>query len=91
MTTGDGGGGSSANSADKDDPLLIACARGRERLFVFSRREPTEDKPRDVFNERPRGELNAAAAAAAKAASALARYATIHTTLGDIRCKLFCD
>lgn len=82
------GGGA---AQEHDDPLLLACSHRRERFFVYSRREPTDDPPRDVFNERPKAEQSAAAAAAARAASAGARHATIHTTKGDIRVKLFLD
>eukprot|EP00019_Armaparvus_languidus_P009056 CAMPEP_0168600600 /NCGR_PEP_ID=MMETSP0420-20121227/12881_1 /TAXON_ID=498008 /ORGANISM="Pessonella sp." /LENGTH=506 /DNA_ID=CAMNT_0008638723 /DNA_START=254 /DNA_END=1771 /DNA_ORIENTATION=+ len=91
LLTGNAEGGAQGASETNDDPLVVATASKRERVFIFSRREPVDEPPRDVFNERPKAEATAAALAAAKAKSALARYATLHTTLGDVRIKLFPD
>jgi peptidylprolyl isomerase domain and WD repeat-containing protein 1 len=74
-----------------EDPTLIACAVKSDRFYVYSRREPSDDEPRDIFNERPRADQVAAATAANARAANLARYATVHTTRGDIRCRLFLD
>lgn len=42
------------------DPTIVAAAYRRERLYLFTRREPIDsDDPllgRDVFNEKPSGE-----------------------------------
>ena len=81
------------------DPTLLCCAYNKERLYLFTQREPTEEgeeeagKGRDVFNERPVGEAAAAAAAALPMGSLLdlPRGAIIHTTYGDIWVKLFPD
>lgn len=80
-----------AVAASGEDPTLLTCAFKNERFYVYTRREPRDDEPRDIFNERPRADQVAAAAAANARAANLARYATIHTTRGDIRCRLFLD
>lgn len=80
------------------DPTLLCCAYGKERLYLFTQREPSDDdeepgRGRDVFNERPVGEAAAAAAGALAMGSLLdlPRGAVIHTTYGDIWVKLFPD
>ncbi len=83
--------GAAVAAAAGEDPTLIACALKSDRFYVYTRREPSDDEPRDIFNERPRADQVAAAAAANVRAANLARYATIHTTRGDIRCRLFLD
>jgi hypothetical protein len=59
-------------------PSLVSC----------SRRETGE---RDVYNEKPTRDEMSTAAPAAVAAGPLARKATIHTTLGDIKVELYPD
>lgn len=76
------------------DPTLMACAFKRQRLYIFSRREPADADDaagRDVFNEKPPpDELLAIEDGGAEAgAGELPRGAIIHTTRGDIHCKLF--
>uniref|UniRef100_A0A1D1ZNV2 peptidylprolyl isomerase n=2 Tax=Auxenochlorella protothecoides TaxID=3075 RepID=A0A1D1ZNV2_AUXPR len=87
------------------DPTLLACAAGRQRLYLFTRREPAEEASgagggRDVYNERPlggEGEAGEAggggggASGSAAAAPDLPRGAVVHTTRGDIALKLFPD
>jgi peptidylprolyl isomerase domain and WD repeat-containing protein 1 len=83
------------------DPTLVACAHGKPRLYLFSRREPEDPgesgdpaRGRDVFNEKPAAEAALAAAVAGGAPGAAAdlpRAAVIHTTKGDIWVKLFPD
>eukprot|EP00887_Chlorella_sp_A99_P006803 scaffold2.g6803.t1 len=80
------------------DPTLLACAYKRQRLYLFTQREPQEAEDaassRDVFNERPVGDEAAALAAAGAAggpAADLPRGAVLHTTKGDIWFKLFPD
>jgi peptidylprolyl isomerase domain and WD repeat-containing protein 1 len=43
------------------DPTIVACAAGKQRFYLFTKREPEADGEggetgRDVFNERPSGE-----------------------------------
>lgn len=81
------------------DPTLLCCAYRKERMYLFTQREPSEDedefgKGRDVFNEKPVGEAAIAAAAGALNVGSLLdlpRGAIIHTTYGDIWVKLFPD
>lgn len=101
----DGGAGDAAGgravggSKYMQDPTLVTTAFKRQRLYLFSRREPEEGGDdasgggRDVFNERPAvHELEAAAAGAgAAAARGAASSVTLCTTAGDIRLRLFAD
>ncbi|KAK3235787.1 Peptidylprolyl isomerase [Cymbomonas tetramitiformis] len=80
------------------DPTLICTAYKKDRLYLFSRREPEDAEDaatgRDVFNEKPRAdELMSADAVpiTGTAKHSMARGATIHTTLGDIEVKLYMD
>lgn len=82
------------------DPTLLCCAFQKQRLYLFTQREPAESEDmaaaRDVFNERPVGEAAAAAleaggATAGPSALELPRGAIIHTNKGDIFLKLFPD
>ena len=88
-TTGDSEGG-----LVEIDPTIVATSFNSNRFFLFTDRLPGED--RDVFNEAVEA-VHAAAAAGAAAvrtarpilAGALAKFATLHTTMGDIRLQLF--
>lgn len=75
------------------DPTLIATAYKKQRLYLFTRREPADAEDatmgRDVFNEKPSTEELLAADAAGGGASLLPRGAVLHTTKGDITLKLF--
>ena len=86
----------SALKAAEPDPTLVCCSFKKQRIFLFSKREPEDVEDinlgRDVFNERPKAEdAMLAKATTAGAGSALALNATIHTTKGDIHFKLFAD
>jgi len=80
------------------DPTLICSAFKRQRIYLFSRREPAELEEggdaaaggRDVFNEKPSLE-DIMAAEAETPAAVLPRGVVIHTTKGDITLKLFPD
>eukprot|EP00879_Flechtneria_rotunda_P011496 GHRR01012009.1.p2 GENE.GHRR01012009.1~~GHRR01012009.1.p2 ORF type:complete len:245 (+),score=72.74 GHRR01012009.1:4647-5381(+) len=77
------------------DPTLVACAYKKQRLYLFTRREPADAEDaaagRDVFNEKPSTEELLAADGAGAGASALPRGACMHTTKGDITLRLFPD
>eukprot|EP00923_Selenidium_pygospionis_P028685 GHVN01051382.1.p1 GENE.GHVN01051382.1~~GHVN01051382.1.p1 ORF type:complete len:672 (+),score=109.10 GHVN01051382.1:768-2783(+) len=83
-TTGDGA------KVLKSDPTFIATAYKKKRFYMFTLREPTDglsvSESRDVFNEVPTKEEQQAAVIEP---ARLGKEATIHTTMGDIRIKLF--
>ena len=86
------GGGGDAQLADA---TLLAVAHRRQRVYLFSRREPMSagsaaDALRDVFNEPPSASEIAVAAAGAAAAhrAVLCHEAVLHTSKGDIFFKL---
>ncbi|KAF6258211.1 hypothetical protein COO60DRAFT_1295463 [Scenedesmus sp. NREL 46B-D3] len=75
------------------DPTLVALAYKKQRLYIFTKREPADAEDasmgRDVFNEKP--STDELLAAEAGATSALPRGACVHTTKGDITIRLFPD
>lgn len=78
------------------DALLLTCAYNKQRLYLFTPREPedTEDAAasRDVFNEKPTAdEIVPVEDDGGAAAATLPRGAIIHTTRGDIWLRLFPD
>ncbi|KAG8734112.1 hypothetical protein FRC11_011798 [Ceratobasidium sp. 423] len=81
-----------ANKEERD-PTLFCTAYKRPRFYMFTREEPEDNKlsgDRDVFNEKPtREEQTIASAQPVKAAQSLGTTAVIHTTMGDIHCRLF--
>jgi len=86
--------GSGIKITDEEDPTLFCCAFKKSRFFLFTRREPEEpegdgEMGRDVFNEKPSKEDLALAEREAK--GPLPREATINTSYGEIRLKLFPD
>ncbi|CAE6442967.1 unnamed protein product, partial [Rhizoctonia solani] len=78
---------------EERDPILFCTAYKRPRFYMFTREEPEDNKlsgDRDVFNEKPtREEQTIASAQPVKAAQSLGTTAVIHTTMGDIHCRLF--
>ncbi|GAA5871767.1 hypothetical protein JCM8547_008137 [Rhodosporidiobolus lusitaniae] len=80
--------------ADKDerDPTLFCTAWKRPRFYLFTREEP-EDKSgeRDVYNEKPTRDEMSTAAPTLAPSGPLAKKATIHTTMGDIKLELYPD
>ncbi|KAL1521995.1 hypothetical protein AB1Y20_021640 [Prymnesium parvum] len=86
--------GSGAKISSEEDPTLFCCAFKRSRFYMFTLREPEEpdgddQMGRDVFNEKPSKEDLALAAREAK--GPLPRMATLNTSYGEIRIKLFPD
>ena len=86
--------GAGVKITDEDDPTIFCAAFKKSRFFLFSRREPEEPEGddqlgRDVFNEKPSKEDLALAEREAK--GPLPRVATINTSYGEIRLKLFPD
>ncbi|CAE6448309.1 unnamed protein product [Rhizoctonia solani] len=81
-----------ANKEERD-PTLFCTAYKRPRFYMFTREEPEDNKlsgDRDVFNEKPtREEQTIASAQPVKSAQSLSTTAVIHTTMGDIHCRLF--
>ncbi|XP_041356823.1 peptidylprolyl isomerase domain and WD repeat-containing protein 1-like isoform X2 [Gigantopelta aegis] len=74
------------------DPTLFCSAFKKNRFYMFTRREPDDtkstDTERDVFNEKPSKEEVVAATQDA-AYTRVSDACVIHTTLGDMHCKLF--
>lgn len=78
------------------DTTLICSAYKKERFYLFTRREPEVDQDgsssRDVFNERPIGEIKSSTdefVSDSSRISSLPRGAVMHTTFGDIWLKFF--
>jgi peptidylprolyl isomerase domain and WD repeat-containing protein 1 len=90
---------SSKTLASVGDPMLLASAYRKQRLYLFSKREPEDASDdfsvgRDVLNERPTGEMADKAAPTAMPLADVLNLpggAIIHTTMGDIHLKLFPD
>lgn len=76
----------------KGDPTLFCTAFKKNRFYLFSTREPEDtksiDAERDVFNEKPSKE-DIIAATESLSQQQLYPNCVIHTTMGDIHCKLF--
>lgn len=74
------------------DPTLFCTAFKKNRFYLFSTREPEDtksiDAERDVFNEKPSKE-DIIAATESLSQQQLHHNCIIHTTMGDIHCKLF--
>jgi len=81
--------------ASHPDPTLLCTAFKKNRFYLFTKREPEESSgenatgaDRDVFNEKPSRE-DIIAATEAPAQQKIWENCIIHTTMGDIHCKLF--
>lgn len=88
--------GSDAQKQTTGDPTLVCSAYRKERFYLFTQREPSEEEEaatgRDVLNERPTGAGEVGAGELAMGSLLdLPRGAIIHTTFGDIWVKLFPD
>ncbi|KAK7483502.1 hypothetical protein BaRGS_00025301 [Batillaria attramentaria] len=74
------------------DPILFCTAFKKNRFYMFTRREPGDahgpDTDRDIFNEKPSKE-EVLAATQDSGYTRVSDGCTIHTTMGDIQCKLF--
>ncbi|CDJ31749.1 cyclophilin, putative [Eimeria mitis] len=83
-------------TAGANDAILVASAFKKKRVYFFTADAPSDAilDTRDVFNEKPSKEeqesLSAATGGSAiTPAERLGATATLHTTFGDIRVKLF--
>ncbi|CAG2101789.1 unnamed protein product [Medioppia subpectinata] len=81
--------------ASHPDPTLLCTAFKKNRFYLFTKREPEEANgenatgaERDVFNEKPSRE-DIIAAIETPAQQKIWDNCIIHTTMGDIHCKLF--
>jgi peptidylprolyl isomerase domain and WD repeat-containing protein 1 len=90
--------------APEKDPTAVCTAFKKSRFYLFSTREPREvteagDKVRrDVFNEKPTADEQAAAAGGTRPESSkptkqrtIASGATVHTSKGEVHVKLYGD
>jgi peptidylprolyl isomerase domain and WD repeat-containing protein 1 len=71
------------------EPLLVSSSFDSQRIYLFTRTEPTESQERDVLNERPMARglpsgLKTNPSVKAVRPKVLAKSATLHTTAGDI-------
>ncbi|POW01518.1 hypothetical protein PSHT_12497 [Puccinia striiformis] len=77
----------------KTEPSIFCTAFKRPRFYIFNQTEPesdsgTKNTDRDIFNEKPTREEQAVAAVAPSSKILLGNSAVIHTTRGDIHCRL---
>ena len=70
------------------DPTCFASSFRRKRFYLLSRRAPDAPDARDVQNELPTADELGLSAAAARPAP-LGVEATLRTTMGDVRFRLF--
>ncbi|CDJ46062.1 cyclophilin, putative [Eimeria brunetti] len=81
------------SAAGANDAILIASAFKKKRVYFFTAEAPSDDilDTRDVFNEKPSKEEqeSMSGAAAMTPAQRVGSTATLHTTYGDIKVKLF--
>ncbi|VDM56400.1 unnamed protein product [Angiostrongylus costaricensis] len=76
------------------DPIMVCCAHRKNRFYLFTNTEPysvdesdESATSRDIFNERPRKEDQITAQEGDVAHAT--EDAVLHTTMGDIRIRLF--
>ncbi|KNE99561.1 hypothetical protein PSTG_07275 [Puccinia striiformis f. sp. tritici PST-78] len=77
----------------KTEPSIFCTAFKRPRFYIFNQTEPESDSgakntDQDIFNEKPTREEQAVAAVAPSSKILLGNSAVIHTTRGDIHCRL---
>lgn len=77
-----------------NDPCIFCTAFKKNRFYIFSKRDPEDSSSenqvvdRDIFNEKPSRE-DIIAATESPAFQRIFENCIIHTTMGDIHCKLF--
>lgn len=76
------------------DPNVIVTGYKKNRFYIFSNRNPEEtgdsNNERDIFNEKPsREDQLAATEASTLPGQKHHEFCIIHTSMGDIHCKLF--
>lgn len=73
------------------DPVFLCCAYKKQRMYMFTRREPDdtgdESLGRDVFNEKPSAEEMIAVTPSSERGDR-AKEVILHTTAGDITVTL---
>jgi len=78
---------------NEPDSLLVGTAFKKNRFYLFTNAEPYDtesvDNGRDVFNEKPKKEDMLTPLEEASVVKRLTDTAIIHTTYGDLFCKLF--
>ncbi|VDL80938.1 unnamed protein product [Nippostrongylus brasiliensis] len=84
------------NKITDPDPIMVCCALKKNRFYLFTNTEPysTDESDesavsRDVFNERPRKEDQLTAVEQEEETVHTTEEAILHTTMGDIRIRLF--
>ncbi|GFE54130.1 peptidylprolyl isomerase domain-containing protein [Babesia ovis] len=86
-------GSAGATNSDVMEPIALATAFQKSRLYVFSNREPSDEdlETRDIgTTSDPKGAVNnSKGISSAAMGERLAREAIIHTSMGDIHVRLF--
>lgn len=82
--------------AEERDPILACTAFAKVRFYLFNNETEISKSTRDIHNEKPsldrdaaRAAADAAADAATKANAEAGTSAILHTTMGDIHLRLF--
>jgi peptidylprolyl isomerase domain and WD repeat-containing protein 1 len=77
--------------AEARDPILFSTAVGKPRFYMYTNTAPQSKASRDIQNEKPLqlGGGVVGGGAAAGSTTALPTAATLHTSLGDIKLRLF--
>lgn len=76
------------------DPSVFVTGYKKNRFYIFSNRNPDDlgntNNERDIFNEKPsREDMLAATETTDAPGLKFHEYCIIHTSMGDIHCKLF--
>ena len=78
------------------DPMVVANAFKKHRFYLFTNQEPFDTSEssgrhtdRDVFNEKPLKQDIMTAVEEKRGEQRLTDNCIIHTTMGDIHCRLF--
>ena len=74
-------------ATDIIDPIIFTVAHNKNRFYLYSQRECNEND-RDIFNEKPTAE-EMLAAQKGEETKRIGEEAILHTSYGDIYCKLY--
>ncbi|EAS27312.3 peptidyl-prolyl cis-trans isomerase cypE [Coccidioides immitis RS] len=75
--------------AEERDPILACTGFAKVRFYLFTNEIEISKSTRDIQNEKPRHDRDAAQAAAAEKQAEMGTSAILHTTMGDIHLRLF--
>ncbi|KAK2822993.1 hypothetical protein FQN49_007575, partial [Arthroderma sp. PD_2] len=75
--------------AEERDPILISTGFAKVRFYLYTNETEISKSTRDVQNEKPIHDRDAADSTAAAKPAETGTSAVLHTTLGDIHLRLF--